>query len=235
MEGSLVAYKVFTNGSVLQASEINDNLMRQSVMVFSNAAARSAAITVPLEGMLTWLEDTNQYENYNGSAWVQTIVPAGYSLIKSVAIGTSVTSVEVTEAFSATYDVYQIIVTGGVASGATGMKLQFGSTVTNYRWGLIYQTLGTNAVNGVSAAGSSIEFAGSTNTNYLGALINVHNPFLTRNTHTSNSYNTTVANDAGWVTGMLLDNNSYTSFKLSTIGAGSWTGGTIYVYGYGKS
>jgi hypothetical protein len=70
MEGSLVAYKVFTNGSVLNASEINDNLMNQSVMVFSNSTARSAALTAPVEGMLTWLEDVNRYENYNGSAWV---------------------------------------------------------------------------------------------------------------------------------------------------------------------
>jgi hypothetical protein len=70
MEGSLVAYKVFTNGSVLQASEINDNLMNQSVMVFSNSTTRAAAITSPLEGMLTWLEDVNRYENYNGTSWV---------------------------------------------------------------------------------------------------------------------------------------------------------------------
>jgi hypothetical protein len=70
MEGSLVAYKVFTNGSVLNASEINDNLMNQSVMVFSNSTARAAAIATPLEGMLTWLQDTNKYQNYNGSAWV---------------------------------------------------------------------------------------------------------------------------------------------------------------------
>ncbi len=74
MEGSLVAYKVFTNGSVLNASEINDNLMNQSVMVFSNAAARTAAITSPIEGMLTWLEDTNTYEYRDGSgAWVGLI------------------------------------------------------------------------------------------------------------------------------------------------------------------
>ena len=70
MEGSLVAYKVFTNGSVLNASEINDNLMNQSVMVFSNSTARAAALTAPVEGMLTWLQDTNKYENYNGTAWV---------------------------------------------------------------------------------------------------------------------------------------------------------------------
>ncbi len=65
-----MAYKVFTNGSVLNASEINDNLMNQSVMVFSNSTARAAALTAPVEGMLTWLQDTNKYENYNGTAWV---------------------------------------------------------------------------------------------------------------------------------------------------------------------
>jgi hypothetical protein len=70
MEGSLVAYKVFTNGSVLNASEINDNLMNQSVMVFSNSTARSAAIPSPIEGMLTYLEDTGLYESYDGSSFV---------------------------------------------------------------------------------------------------------------------------------------------------------------------
>jgi len=70
MEGSLVAYKVFTNGSVLQASEINDNLMKQAVSVFSNAAARTAAITSPVEGQMTYLEDTNELSIYNGSSFV---------------------------------------------------------------------------------------------------------------------------------------------------------------------
>jgi hypothetical protein len=70
MEGSLVAYKVFTNGSVLNASEINDNLMNQSVMVFSNSTARSAALTSPVEGMITYLEDTSAYESYDGTSWV---------------------------------------------------------------------------------------------------------------------------------------------------------------------
>jgi hypothetical protein len=81
MEGSLVAYKVFTNGSVLNASEINDNLMNQSVMVFSNSTTRAAALTAPVEGMLTWLEDVNRYEYRNGSgAWV----PLGDSKILQV-------------------------------------------------------------------------------------------------------------------------------------------------------
>jgi hypothetical protein len=99
MEGSLVAYKVFTNGSVLNASEINDNLMNQSVMVFSNSTARAAALTAPLEGMLTWLQDTNKYENYNGSAWVALgssailqVVSANYSTTVSTTSSSYVTS-----------------------------------------------------------------------------------------------------------------------------------------------
>jgi hypothetical protein len=69
MEGSLVAYKVFTNGSVLNASEVNDNLMNQAVITFTNSTARASAITSPVEGMLTYLADTDTYEFWNGSAW----------------------------------------------------------------------------------------------------------------------------------------------------------------------
>ena len=81
-----MAYKVFTNGSVLQASEINDNLMRQSVMVFSNAAARTAAITSPVEGMVTYLEDTNQLFIYSGSSWIIFANSAvnAYSLVQTI-------------------------------------------------------------------------------------------------------------------------------------------------------
>jgi hypothetical protein len=104
MEGSLVAYKVFTNGSVLQASEINDNLMRQSVMVFSNAAARTAAITTPLEGMLTWLEDINRYESYNGSAWVS---PFGSTLLRTVE-WTAQAQVIVDNVFTSEFDHYKV-------------------------------------------------------------------------------------------------------------------------------
>jgi hypothetical protein len=64
-----MAYKVFSNGFALNASELNTYLMNQSVMVFANASARTSALT-PTEGMVTYLEDTNALELYNGTAWV---------------------------------------------------------------------------------------------------------------------------------------------------------------------
>lgn len=65
-----MAYKVFTNGATLPASDLNTYLMNQSVMVFADSSARATALTSPTEGMLTWLESVNRFEKYDGSAWV---------------------------------------------------------------------------------------------------------------------------------------------------------------------
>jgi hypothetical protein len=50
--------------------------MNQSVIAFASEAARNAALTAPLEGQLVWLEDSNKYVYYSGSAWVDLLVPA---------------------------------------------------------------------------------------------------------------------------------------------------------------
>lgn len=63
-------YKVFTNGSVLNASEVNEYLMDQMVMTFSNATARASAIATPLPGMITYLADTDTFEYWNGTSYV---------------------------------------------------------------------------------------------------------------------------------------------------------------------
>ena len=65
-----MAYKTFANGFPLPASDLNNFLMNQSVIVFADAAARTSAIPSPVTGMLTYLEDTNAYESWNGSAFV---------------------------------------------------------------------------------------------------------------------------------------------------------------------
>lgn len=66
-------YKNFTP-TQLTASEVNTYLMNQSVMVFANSAARSASLTLPTEGMVTYLQDTDELEIYNGSAWLRAVV-----------------------------------------------------------------------------------------------------------------------------------------------------------------
>lgn len=64
-------YKLFATGDVLTAAQVNTYLMQQSVMVFASSAARTSAISgILAEGMVTYLQDTNSLEYYNGSAFV---------------------------------------------------------------------------------------------------------------------------------------------------------------------
>jgi hypothetical protein len=65
--------KVFIAGEILTAADVNTNLMDQAVMVFDDAAARDAAITSPIEGMVIYLEDTNAVQSYSGAAWVPAV------------------------------------------------------------------------------------------------------------------------------------------------------------------
>ena len=65
-----LGFKTFVSGEVLTAAEVNGYLNSQTVMVFADAAARTAAITSPQEGMISYLKDTNATQYYSGSAWV---------------------------------------------------------------------------------------------------------------------------------------------------------------------
>lgn len=66
-------YKQF-QPNILSSSEVQTYLMNQSVMVFANSVARSAALTLPTEGMMTYLQDVDELEMYNGSAWLRVAV-----------------------------------------------------------------------------------------------------------------------------------------------------------------
>jgi hypothetical protein len=83
-----MAYKTFANGFPLPASDLNNFLMNQSVIVFADSAARTTAIPSPVTGMLTYLEDTNAYESWNGSAFVSISNPGD---ITAVTAGTGLT------------------------------------------------------------------------------------------------------------------------------------------------
>ena len=67
--GAGLGFKTFVTGDVLTAADTNGYLM-QGVWVFANAAARTAAVTSPEEGNMSYLKDTNATEYYTGSAWV---------------------------------------------------------------------------------------------------------------------------------------------------------------------
>jgi hypothetical protein len=61
--------KVFTAGEVLAAADVNEFLQDQAVMSFAGTAARGSAIGTATEGMLTYLNDTDTFQFWDGSAW----------------------------------------------------------------------------------------------------------------------------------------------------------------------
>jgi hypothetical protein len=75
----------FTPGQVLTADQV-DLIMRQSVMVFDDAAARDVALSAVLaEGMLAYLKDTNEILKYTGSVWtnIDTTNPGDITAVEA--------------------------------------------------------------------------------------------------------------------------------------------------------
>jgi hypothetical protein len=71
-----MSYKVFVNGDPLPASEVNDYLMNQVVIAFADSTARSASLPIPVEGQVTYMEDSNKYQYYSGTQWLD-LLPGG--------------------------------------------------------------------------------------------------------------------------------------------------------------
>jgi hypothetical protein len=160
----------------------------------------------------------------------------GLRLIKTQTIGSGVSTVQVTDAFSATYDNYLIIVSGGVGSTATGINLTLGATVTGYYRGGNFTSYGSTTVTGVASANASNwQSTGVATTTSLDARVELFDPFLTKNTKFRGSYASALTTGESLVQqGFLNNTTSYTDFTF-TKASGTLTGGTIYVYGYGAS
>jgi len=160
----------------------------------------------------------------------------GLQFIKAQTIGTGVSSVTVTGAFSATYDTYLVIVSGGVASGNLALNLTLGATATGYYWVGGSQQYGSTAINGSFINnGASFESVVYCSTNALSGQCVIDNPFATKRTmvryEATGSSTTYFRNQAQ---GFLDNATSYTALTLTT-STGTITGGTIRVYGYANS
>lgn len=62
-------FKLFEDGNVLLASEVNTFMMQQQIMVFASAGARGSAIASPSEGMFAFLKDEDKLTYHDGTDW----------------------------------------------------------------------------------------------------------------------------------------------------------------------
>lgn len=67
-------YTTVVTGTTITAAWSNANVRDQVVTPFASAAARTSAITSPVEGMVSYLADVDTLEVYNGSSWLNVVI-----------------------------------------------------------------------------------------------------------------------------------------------------------------
>jgi hypothetical protein len=180
------------------------------------------AIKTFTTGEVLTAADTNTY-----------LANSGLVFVKSTTVGSGVASVSVSDAFSATYDAYKIIWSGGTMSADTNLLMTIGAANTAYYLALVYGSFGGGSA---SVAGNSNSVAwswgGGGGSDGADASVELSNPFLTRTTQMQARirYSSVYGNSVGH----LANNTSYTSFAFAPA-SGTMTGGTIVVYGYRKA
>jgi hypothetical protein len=138
-------FKTFATGDVLTAADTNGYLM-QGVWVFANAAARTAAVTSPQEGNMSYLSDTNSTEYYSGSAWVAVGAAGGGMTV--ITSGTLSSTSTLINTIPATYNDLVLEIknyTTTVSGWAAALRMNDDATASRH-----YTTLGVPITAGTS-------------------------------------------------------------------------------------
>jgi hypothetical protein len=239
-------FKTFSPGDVLTASDVNNFLMEQSVMSFADAAARTSAIGTANfeEGMVSYLQNTDKIQVYNGTAWVDAANNTGAGLIHiNTTTFSAVASQSFSDVFTSTYDHYKLILQLTNVSGIptnVGFRMRTGSTdnTSSYQF----------AARGLDTGGASEDISSnSANAGYFfnnvsaaanlwGAEFVCYNP----KTVLPTLFTFTVGGiDAGgnWFSraGSILHNTGTSFESLTLLTSGGTISGTLSVYGFRKS
>jgi len=238
MANTQTTVPLFVANTVLTAAQQNISA-GTGVPVFATTVTRDAAFggsnKALAEGQLAYIEASNIVQYYDGAAWA-TVGPStagALTLISATTIGTTVSSVTVSSAFSATYDAYKIIISGGTGSDQELLALKLGSTTTGYYAGYTGITYSSGAaILGADNNAAAFTQAARISTNGINLNIELMSPFLAGKTFFSGSISGT--SNTKISSGFLDNSTSYTAFTLTPT-LGTITGGTIRVYGYSNS
>lgn len=157
---------------------------------------------------------------------------SGLVFIKSQTIGSGVSSVTVTGAFSSTFDNYRIVMSGITASVSGSVpRLRLGSTTTGYYNSMLISGFGGGAPTGLGVNNGADWYlmTGNTSPASMSVTVDIYHPNATTAT-TFTSISTSGGNSVT-ASGQVAGTTQYTSF-LFFPDSGTISGGTIRVYGY---
>jgi hypothetical protein len=155
----------------------------------------------------------------------------GLWLVKTQTIGTGVSSVTVTSAFSSTYDNYLITVTGCTITALSRIRMTLnGSAGSTYSHGGFRSSYGAAVIDSEQANATTSWSVSLANGGVFSTNIQVFNPQKTQA-----SFFTATSSGLGFAyyqSGVDSNAAASTAFTLDPDGAETLTGGTIRVYGY---
>jgi hypothetical protein len=157
----------------------------------------------------------------------------GLRLVKAQAIGSGVSTVSVTNAFSANYNNYKIMLSGTIGSTNLFLAMTLTGSTANYNNSVLYASYAGGAAATATLGTTSWSQAGDVQTDGCSLNVELSDPFLAKRT----GYRSLGVGMASNGNNLLMSGNhtlatSYTGLTLTT-SSGTITGGTIYVYGYG--
>lgn len=238
-------YRVFTAGEVLSASNVQNYLQDQAVMVFGGTAARSSAIGTANfeEGMLTYLTDVDKLQVYTGAAFVD-VYPAvatnqGLTLINTTSFS-GVNTQSINDVFSTTYQNYRVLLNISSHSGNGGitarLRVSGADANTNYFAYSYHTRTNLGAIGADSGNPTTFFWVGYANTNFQSAgSYDLFSPFETRPTLGVTQFMGGDTSTYFGSQGAFLNSNStsYTGLTILAAGANTITG-TVRVYGYNQ-
>ena len=157
---------------------------------------------------------------------------SGLVFITSVTVGSGVSSVTVTDAFSATFRNYRIIVDSVDASTITSLNFELGTGSPAHTSGYYGVSSGRSYISGVTNTNYNnqppMPIATANTTNATNSAIEVYSPYGGSYTQ----FHAVSGGDRGqFTTGQYSSATSFTDFTLKMT-TGTITAGTIRVYGY---
>jgi hypothetical protein len=214
----------YTSGQVVQAVP----------SLSAYAVTSSTRPSSPFDGQIISETDTDTLQVYKGSAWGN---PSGLTLIKTQTIGTTVSSITVSDVFSSTYDNYKVLINGGIGStGQIGIRMTLGSNASGVQGAAVSVNYGDSGVAGAASNNTAyFEWAGYASTGGIHMSADITAPNLAK--YTFAAFAGSRLNSNNYVMSSfyeIVNNTQFTAFTL-TLNQGTLTGGTIRVYGYANS